>query len=247
MPDNPGMTFAPLGDSAVVVTVGTELDEPALARVQALVAALADEPVEGILDIVPAYATVTVFYNVSAMAASGLPPHERVCRLITERAEKPGRRWSGLLRLGKSAAPNSPAASVVEIPVCYGNAFGPDLVDVAHHCRLAPEEIVAKHTAAEYRVHAVGFAPGFGYLGGLPRELHTPRRATPRLEVPAGSVGIGWQQTGVYPLASPGGWQIIGRTPLAMFRPDRESPALLSVGDTVKFRAITAEELASWT
>lgn len=243
------MMFAPLGDSAVAVTVGPGLDEPTLARVRALASALRDGPVDGIVDVVPAYATVTVFYDVNTMAASGLPPYERVCQLITGHAEKNGRRWSGLLRLGRSAKATGTSVSVgqvIEIPVCYGEAFGPDLIDVAHHCRLAPEEVITKHAAAEYRVHAVGFAPGFGYLGGLPRELHTPRRATPRLEVAAGSVGIGWQQTGVYPLASPGGWQIIGRTPLAMFRADREPPALLSVGDTVKFRAISAPEFASW-
>lgn len=237
------MMFASLGDSAVVVTLGAGIDEPTLARVRALAAALEQDCPPGIVDIVPAYATVTVFYDVEAWGGASVTPYERVCRLIAERAEKLASRWPELLRLGKAGAD---VAAAVEIPVCYGGEFGPDLAEVAQHCKLAPEAVVSQHAGADYFVQAVGFAPGFCYLGGLPVTLRTPRRPSPRLAVPAGSVGIGWEQTGVYPLTSPGGWQIIGRTPLAMFRVDRTPPALVRVGDRVKFRAISPEEFAAW-
>jgi len=122
----------------------------------------------------------------------------------------------------------------VEIPVRYD---GPDLADVAAHCRLSPDEVVRRHSAAEYVVYFIGFQPGFAYLGGLDQALHTPRRAEPRVAVPAGSVGIGGAQTGIYPLATPGGWQLIGRTALPLFDPQAEPPTLLAPGDRVRFVA----------
>ena len=135
---------------------------------------------------------------------------------------------------------------MIEIPVSYGGEHGPDLQEVAQHCGLAVTEVMALHAKADYLVHAIGFAPGFPYLGGLPEKLHAPRRTTPRLSVPAGSVGIGGAQTGIYPLVTPAGWQIIGCTPLLLFRPNEAEPTLLRVGDRVKFRAITPEEFAAW-
>lgn len=123
---------------------------------------------------------------------------------------------------------------LVEIPVTYD---GPDLTDVAAHCGLTAEEVVRRHTAAEYCVYFIGFQPGFAYLGGLDTSLHTPRRAEPRVAVPAGSVGIGGAQTGIYPLATPGGWQLIGRTRLALFDPQAEPPTLLAPSDRVRFVA----------
>ena len=124
---------------------------------------------------------------------------------------------------------------LVEIPVAYGGEHGPDLGDVAAHTGLTPAEVVRRHTAAEYVVYLLGFLPGFSFMGGLPPELATPRRAEPRLAVPARSVGIGGEQTGIYPLVSPGGWQLIGRTSLEMFDPTAESPTLLRPGDRVRF------------
>jgi inhibitor of KinA len=126
------------------------------------------------------------------------------------------------------------------IPVCYGGEFGPDLNDVAAAHATTADTIIATHTEGLYTVAMIGFLPGFPYLEGLPPSLHTPRRATPRTAVPAGSVGIGGSSTGVYPFASPGGWQIIGRTPRALFSPTREPPALLQAGDRVRFTPITA-------
>ncbi len=126
-------------------------------------------------------------------------------------------------------------ARQIAIPVCYGGEFGPDLEHVAEHCRLSPSEVISMHSQAEYLVYFLGFQPGFAYLGGLPQQLHTPRRAEPRLKIEAGSVGIGGSQTGVYPAASPGGWQIIGRTTLALFNPRQNPPTALQAGDIVRF------------
>jgi inhibitor of KinA len=138
------------------------------------------------------------------------------------------------------------APRLVEIPVCYGGELGPDLGTVAERAGLGADDAAALHAGADYLVYAIGFTPGFPYLGGLPAALHAPRRATPRPRVAAGSVGIGGAQTGVYPQASPGGWQIIGRTPLALFRPAERPAALLRPGDRVRFRAISRSEFESW-
>lgn len=128
-----------------------------------------------------------------------------------------------------------PPARAVEIPVRYGGECGPDLAEVARLNGLAPEEVVRIHSSADYLVYFLGFAPGFPYLGGMPESIAAPRLATPRKLVPAGSVAIGGSQTGIYPAASPGGWRIIGRTPLELFRPDREPLTLLEMGDHVRF------------
>lgn len=128
-----------------------------------------------------------------------------------------------------------PLSREVHIPVVYGGVQGPDLEDVARRCQLTPKDVVAMHSSVEYVVYFIGFQPGFPYLGGLPETLHTPRRDEPRLEVAAGSVGIGGSQTGIYPLASPGGWQLIGHTPLALFDPTKAVPVLLQPGDRVRF------------
>lgn len=238
------MTFAPLGDHAVVVTLGTGVDDVVLNHVRTLVAVLESGRANGIVDVVAAYATVTVFYDpVVFNHGEDKTPYEHVCRAISERAEKGDKGWPGLVQTERKSAAQ---AGVVEIPVCYGGEYGPDVVAVAQHCGLKEAEVSSLHAGASYVVHAVGFSPGFPYLGGLPEKLHTPRRATPRTSVPAGSVGIGWMQTGVYPLASPGGWQLIGRTPLVLFDAARSPAALLRVGDKVKFKAITPEEFASW-
>lgn len=144
-----------------------------------------------------------------------------------------------LLQLWQAAAPSpadlAPAGRLVEVPVHYGGEAGPDLAQVAAHHRLSPRDLVHLHSQAEYRVFFLGFLPGFAYLDGLPAALHTPRRATPRMAVPAGSVGIGGAQTGIYPCPSPGGWQLIGRTSLTLFQPDAEPPSLLQPGDRLRF------------
>ena len=140
------------------------------------------------------------------------------------------------------ARPRAGAVRAIEVPVCYENEFAPDLGDVAQHAGLSEEEVVRRHSSARYRVNCVGFTPGFPYLSGLPAELATPRRASPRTEIPAGSVAIGGAQTGIYPSKSPGGWNVIGRTPLRLFDHRNEPPAMLRAGDSVRFRQISREE-----
>lgn len=175
----------------------------------------------GILNLHPAYATLLISFDP---------------RLITHG------RVEALARAAESAHAELPATALVEIPVCYGGEFGPDLDDVAAHCRLTADGVIELHSSAEYLVHFIGFSPGFPYLGGLPEALATPRLLAPRVRVPAGSVAIGGSQTGVYPLASPGGWRLIGRTPLRLFRPEVEPPALLAMGDRVRFLPISRPE-----
>jgi inhibitor of KinA len=227
------MRLHPLGDRAVLIELGDSIEEATHRRVRAVCARLEESPLAGMVEYVPGFASVGVHYDPALVAAGGLAgeagPYERVAaelrRVLAEVREV-----------------DPPPARTVEIPVCYGGEPGPDLEDVARHHGLAPEEVVRIHAAGEYRVHLIGFAPGFAYLGGLDPRIATPRRATPRARVPASSVGIGGAQTGVYPIASPGGWQLIGRTPLRLFSPEARPPSLLRVGDRVRFRAVTAEE-----
>jgi inhibitor of KinA len=226
------MKLEPLGDSAVVATLGSGIDGAALERVLGFAAAVVAERRRGITDVVPAYATVTTFYDPVQFAEAPGDAYAEVCSFLESCSER-------------AAAP-APAPRRFEIPVCYGGDLGPDLARVAELCGLSAQEAAALHGGAEYLVHAIGFTPGFPYLGGLPERLRTPRRATPRAHVPAGSVAIGGSQTGVYPVDSPGGWQIIGRTPMALFRPREEPVALLRPGDRVTFRAIPAREFESW-
>lgn len=221
-----GMTVSPLGDSAVVITLGDGPDPAVLARVQAVAAAVTRSGLPGVVDVLPAFASVAVYFDPVPEA------WEETCRRLSELAA--GAETGGALLPERT----------VEIPVYYGGDAGPDLAAVAARAQLTPDTVVAAHTGADYHVHAIGFVPGFSYLGGLPERLHTPRRETPRTEVVPGSVGIGGAHTGVYPFATPGGWSLIGRTPVAMFDPDRAEPALLRVGDRVKFRAISAGEFA---
>jgi KipI family sensor histidine kinase inhibitor len=228
------MTFAALGDSAVVVTLGDAASESAVRRVCLLAEALERANLPGVTDLVPAYAALAVFYDPARLDGGELPPYDRVCAAVE--------RCAAAAKIGKRR-PRPPLASrLVVVPVCYGGAFGPDLAALARHCGLGDAEVIARHAGAEYRVQAIGFAPGFPYLAGLPESLRMPRRSTPRTAVPAGSVGIGGAQTGIYPLESPGGWQLIGRTPLPLFRrrpgPKEQSPALLRAGDSLKFSAI---------
>jgi inhibitor of KinA len=223
------MRFAPLGDRAVTVTLGDAIDEATRLLVRAVSAQLDAHPIRGIVDQVPAFVSVGVHYDPAQIAtAGGISPYEAI---VAE-----------LERVLASVRPEAlPPARGVEIPVCYGGELGPDLAEVARYHGLTTDEVIRLHSAGDYVVHMVGFMPGFAYLGGLPEQLATPRRAVPRTAVPAGAVGIGGQQTGVYPLESPGGWNLIGRTPLAIFDIARSSPTLLETGDRVRFRAIDRE------
>lgn len=222
------MELSALGDDAVVIEWGGPANEETLAQVRSAVAALEADPPPGMVELVPAFTTLTVFYDVMRIA-----DHEAFGREVLARAGRPVARAARKARL-------------ITIPVCYGGEHGPDLAAVAQQAKLTERQVIQLHAAETYRVGAVGFTPGFPYLIGLSPKLHTPRRSTPRKSVPAGSVAIGGAQTGVYPWASPGGWNLIGRTPLALFDAAAEEPARLRVGDRVKFKAITPEEFAAW-
>ena len=225
------MQLLPLGDCAILVVLTAKTHAAALDAVERLAWALNAAPLAGVSDIVPAYTTVTVHYEPAQVPAGAGTPFERV------------RRWIQSAPAAPAGVKRPPAREVV-IPVCYGGEYGPDLAVVAQHTQLTEAEVIRLHTKAVYRVAAVGFSPGFPYLLGLSPKLATPRRATPRPAVPAGSVGIGGEQTGVYPSATPGGWVLIGRTPVRLFRPEDEvEPTLLKAGDTVKFTAITPQQM----
>jgi len=186
------------------------------------------------IELVPAFASVAVHYDPVRVPES--PPGARRQSAYERFAEAMN---SALADLSESALP---AAREVTIPVCYGGQYGPDLADVATAHELTPDDVVRLHSGATYAVYMLGFAPGFAYLGGLPEAIATPRRPEPRMAVPAGSVGIGGSQTGVYPLMSPGGWQLIGRTPLRLFDARRDPPAMLAAGDRVHFTSVTPDE-----
>ncbi|MFT3792770.1 MAG: 5-oxoprolinase subunit PxpB [Rudaea sp.] len=221
-----------LGDRALLLCLGDAIDTGTNSRAHDLAGTLRAADLPGVADIVPAYASVAVHYNPAAWADAGSGPSagERLARRILETALVPD-----------SPTPASrERESVLEIPVCYGGEYGPDLADVARHARLDETEVIARHARGDYRVAMLGFAPGFPYLLGLDRALHAPRRARPRTRVPAGSVAIGGAQTGIYPRELPGGWQIIGRTPLTLFDAARDPPALLAPGTRVRFRSISS-------
>lgn len=214
-------TLEALGDGALLLRWDERIDADIVARVQAVAQALRANSPGWVQDIVPAYASVAVFLAMEALADDPA---------VMAQAET----WC--TRIASSAVVGEPAASrLVEIPVHYGGEDGPDLPHVAASAGMSPEEVIARHVAGDYRVALLGFAPGFPYLLGLDPALATPRHAQPRNRVAAGSVGIGGAQTGVYPRESPGGWQILGRTPLALFDPARAPPSLLQPGDRVKF------------
>jgi inhibitor of KinA len=241
------MTLAPLGDSAVVITVGPSVNETTSLRVRSLVAALENKRTAGVIDVVPAYTTVTVFYDMAAAGMQSESPYDRVARVVTECVKQVEQAWPDVVRETLERVQSSVAERTVEIPVCYGGELGPDLLEVARHAGLDTEEVIRLHVSTVYEVQAVGFAPGFPYLSGLNPRLHTPRKSTPRVQVAAGSVGIGGSQTGIYPLKSPGGWQLIGRTPRRLFDVQKTPPALLRVGDRIAFRRIKEQEFAACT
>jgi inhibitor of KinA len=220
----------PLGDRAILVEFGSAIDEPTRLLVRASYEQLCSRPLAGVVDIVPAFASIAVHYDPAQLATSrGATAHAAIASAIEQ-----------VLRT--TVAMTAGESRLTEIPVCYHPSVAPDIEEVATHAGLTTDQVVELHTAPDYVVHMIGFLPGFPYLGGLDARLTTPRRSTPRTHVPAGSVGIGGSQTGVYSIDSPGGWQLIGRTATRLFDVERNPPVLLKLGDRVRFRAITIEE-----
>lgn len=227
--------MSPLGDSAVIIQLGEGISEQTHRVVSALTKRIENDPFPGFIECVPAFTSVTVFYQpfeVYRKMESGKAvdsPYEKVKALIEHHLQE----------LTMEEETNQ---RTVEIPVCYGGGFGPDLEEVADINGLTAQEVIDIHTSGEYLVYMIGFAPGFPYLGGMSEKIAAPRRSSPRTSIPAGSVGIAGMQTGVYPLSTPGGWQLIGNTPLELFKPYEQPPSLLRAGDIVKFVSVTEEE-----
>ena len=233
------MEIVPLGDSALIVRVREQFDdapEETLNEVLRTFQQLRSATIAGMIELAPAYTSVAVFFDpvdVAKASGTGSDIFDWLAARIGA-AAIPKRRGS------RRSAPRT-----VEIPVCYDPEFAPDLDEVARHAQISTEQVVELHSAADYRVACIGFVPGFPFMAGLPKKIATPRRSNPRKEIPPGAVGIGGAQTGIYPLRSPGGWNLIGRTPSKLFDPTKDPPVLLRAGDRVRFRAITREEFES--
>ncbi|MGD6957550.1 5-oxoprolinase subunit PxpB [Rossellomorea aquimaris] len=228
-------TLRPLGDHAIVIQLGTSIQQETHEMVKAVTTFFETRTIDWLVEFIPAFTTVTLYYDPIRIIESNKPfqntlPYKIVCSEIEHLLSQ--------LTIGEQSD-----SRIVDIPVCYGGEFGPDIEEVADHNHMSTEEVIAKHSIGDYLVYMIGFAPGFPYIGGMSPDIATPRRESPRLKIPAGSVGIAGEQTGVYPIETPGGWQLIGRTPLKLFKPNNDdSPSLLKAGDRIRFTPISLEE-----
>jgi inhibitor of KinA len=219
--------FLLMGDRGLLLEFGDEISPEVHEKVRRMALAIQAESIEGMIETVPTYRSLLVLYNPLILPADEL--RKRLIRLEEELKQT-----------------SFPDPKLTKIPVLYGGAYGPDLEGVARHHQISPEEVVRLHCSKPYFIYMIGFMPGFPYMGELPDTLITPRLKTPRLSVPAGSVAIAQKQTGIYPMESPGGWQIVGRTPIKLFDPEKDPPALLQMGDWVQFYPIEEKEFESW-
>lgn len=232
----------PNGDSSICVQFGTEINPMIHRKVKALTDRLEENTFPGFIECVPAFTSVTVFYNPLLVhhtykkesksffhLEKNISPYKIVCMILKK-------------MIKNLVETKECKRRIVEIPVCYGEEFGPDLEAVAEYHNISTSEVIDIHSKGEYLVYMIGFAPGFPYLGGMSEKIATPRHHSPRLLIPAGSVGIAGMQTGVYPISTPGGWQLIGRTPFELFCPNESPPTLLQSGDIVKFVPISLKE-----
>lgn len=222
----------PLGEDAVLIELGKEINLETHQRVQMISGLLENHSPDWMTEYILAFTTITVFYDpfkITKACQDHQLPYTYVCSQIRSLLET--------LQFKQNTQPR-----VVEIPVCYGGELGPDLDIVASVNHLTPEEVIQIHTSSDYIVYMIGFAPGFPYIGGMSEKIAAPRKETPRLKIPERSVGIAGMQTGIYPIETPGGWQLIGRTPIQIFTPEANPPSLLRAGDKIKFTAISFEE-----
>ena len=216
-----------MGDRGLLLEFGDEINPEVNEKVRRMALAIQAESIEGMIETVPTYRSLLVLYNPLILPADELK--KRLIRLEEELKQT-----------------SFPDPKLTKIPILYGGAYGPDLEGVARHHQISPEEVVRLHCSKPYFIYMIGFMPGFPYMGELPDTLITPRLKTPRLSVPAGSVAIAQKQTGIYPMESPGGWQIVGRTPIKLFDPEKDPPALLQMGDLVQFYPINEKEFKDW-
>jgi inhibitor of KinA len=227
----------PLGDNAVIIELGNDINLETQQKVQMVTSFLDEQPPLWMIEYIPAFTTVTVFYEPVRFIQGSqkkTEPYNQVSSLLHQ------------LLQGVTAADNLAEQRIIDIPVCYGGEFGPDLETVARMNGLTTEEVIHIHSSGHYLVYMIGFAPGFPYVGGMSEKIATPRRESPRLKIPARTVGIAGKQTGIYPIETPGGWQLIGRTPLKLFRPENDMPSLLRAGDKIQFKPISQKEYIEW-
>ena len=211
------------GDASLLVEFGKEINPDINRKIAATVQLMREQHIEGVVDVIPAFCSLLINYD----------PRVIGYEEIKDRIKK-------LLKLEIKAG--NEKKKIFEIPVCYGGEFGPDIATIAEHAGLTEQEVIELHSSRDYLIYMLGFLPGFCYLGGLDERIFTPRLASPRIKIDAGSVGIGGSQTGIYPLDSPGGWQLMGKTPVKTYHPDREVPILVEAGDYIRFVPIDEEE-----
>jgi KipI family sensor histidine kinase inhibitor len=214
-----------VGDSAILIELGSEIDADISSSVYGLAGAVTAAAIPGVIEMIPTYRSLLVSYD--PLVARYREMEEQLGAIVSD---------------AESCDDDIPEPEIIEIPVVYGGEEGPDIKTVADHAWLSVHDVIKLHSGIDYRVYMIGFAPGFPYLGGLDRRIATPRLKTPRVSVPAGSVGIAESQTGVYPNASPGGWQIIGRTNMRLFNVESSSPSLITPGSLVRFVPVDSHE-----
>jgi inhibitor of KinA len=225
-----------LSEKAVTLEFGSEIKEDLLHKITSFNTLLNRQPFKGFETSVPAYTTLSIFFDPLQVLKADMPGagcFQKVSKYLSELSE---------LAVPQTEHPKQ----TVSIPTCYGGSFGPDLDDVASYCGITTQDVINLHSQAVYTVYMIGFVPGFAYLGGMTALLETPRKATPRQSIPAGSVGIAGKQTGIYPLQTPGGWQLIGQTPLLLFNASKQQPALLKAGDQVRFEPVTPQQFTNY-
>jgi inhibitor of KinA len=228
-----GYTILPLGDGALTVSFGNAVDEGINEKVLRLFYQVKATSFPFVLDVVPAYGSLTIYYDVLFLHTKNKSAFEQMKETV-------------LPFLQEAMGNKKSTGRAITIPVCYAKTFSLDIEGMASQKNLSADEIVQLHTGKNYRVYMIGFLPGFPYMGKVDSRIATPRKNNPRTLVPAGSVGIAGEQTGIYPLASPGGWNIIGRTPLKLFDPNKSDPVLLQPGDNVTFVSITEDEFEDY-
>lgn len=221
----------PLGDAAITIVFGNCIDETINKEVIARFNQLQQQPLPGMIEAVPAYSSLTVYYDVMAIKKK-ITPHQTVYEWMRQQLEE---------RLQQPVQQNQITERLLNIPVCYDEEFASDIHHLAKTKNISVDEVIQTHTAKQYKVYMLGFLPGFAYMGEVDEKIAMPRKPQP-VNIAAGSVGIAGKQTGIYPLASPGGWQIIGRTPLKLFDATRAEPAFLRAGDMVQFYLISKNE-----
>lgn len=226
-------TIFPLGDGALTVDFGNVIDSDINKKVLQLYYQITEAYIPFITDLIPAYSSLTICYDVHLIDTSQHTAFDAMTECIEKIAQKKTKDFELTKR-------------TIDVPVCYEDSYALDIYEIAMQKNLSPEKIIAIHTSKTYRVYMIGFLPGFAYLGEVDDEIAVPRKKEPRINVQAGSVGIAGKQTGIYPLLSPGGWQIIGRTPLQLFNSNSVNPVLLEPGDAVRFYSITEDEFTNY-